>query len=516
MKGLVSVIIPTFNSEKTLERCLESVKNQSYKNIEIIVVDKFSKDKTVEIARKYKVKLIQGFLNKPQARNEGIRLSRGEFIFLMDSDFILTKNLIEECVEKIKEKRCDAIFINEEFEENSFLKKCRNIEKKIYDGQEIIEAPRFYTRNIISGSFFDERIEGPDEYDFYFNLKNKGLKTCRIRNSKIILVENPLNIKKKFMHGKYFVIFKEKNKNSIINKQISFNYRVSLLLKSFKYSFFHGFGLLLIKYVEYMSFIFGILVGNFERRILKLNISVQENFDKLSKDYEKNMFYNSIGSKFVNKIEMEKIDEIINTFIKSKKNSKVLDIGAGNGRWSKYFLENKFDVYSLDVSSEMCKKLKRIKKLKVINDTIENYKKENYFDLIFSFRSLKYCYYIEKALYNIKLSLSEEGYSIIEMPNKGNIFYFISYKISPVFYHLSKRKKFIYQIITEPVYYKDFKEKIEMVGMKIEKTYKLFFFPHGLYSKINNEKILNIVYFFDKIFSKIFPRSWIFVVRKDE
>ncbi|MFH7873662.1 MAG: glycosyltransferase, partial [Candidatus Aenigmatarchaeota archaeon] len=49
-KPLVSIIIPTYNSEKTLAKCLESIKNQSYKNIEIIVVDRFSKDKTAEIA----------------------------------------------------------------------------------------------------------------------------------------------------------------------------------------------------------------------------------------------------------------------------------------------------------------------------------------------------------------------------------------------------------------------------------------------------------------------------------
>jgi glycosyltransferase involved in cell wall biosynthesis len=50
---LVSVIIPTYNSSRTLEKCLESIKNQSYKNIEIIVVDNNSKDNTKEIALKF-------------------------------------------------------------------------------------------------------------------------------------------------------------------------------------------------------------------------------------------------------------------------------------------------------------------------------------------------------------------------------------------------------------------------------------------------------------------------------
>ena len=51
--SLVSVTIPTYNSEKTLRKTLMSVKNQSYKNIEIIIIDSNSKDKTIEIAKKY-------------------------------------------------------------------------------------------------------------------------------------------------------------------------------------------------------------------------------------------------------------------------------------------------------------------------------------------------------------------------------------------------------------------------------------------------------------------------------
>ena len=50
---LVSIIIPTYNSEKTLPLCLESIKRQTYKNIEVIVLDNFSIDRTVDIAKRY-------------------------------------------------------------------------------------------------------------------------------------------------------------------------------------------------------------------------------------------------------------------------------------------------------------------------------------------------------------------------------------------------------------------------------------------------------------------------------
>ena len=59
MEPLVSVIIPTKNSARTIEACLRSVKYQDYKNIEIIVVDNFSTDGTQEIAKKYTEKVYE-------------------------------------------------------------------------------------------------------------------------------------------------------------------------------------------------------------------------------------------------------------------------------------------------------------------------------------------------------------------------------------------------------------------------------------------------------------------------
>ena len=58
---MVSVVIPTYNSERTLEKCLKSIVDQTYKNIEIIIVDKFSEDKTVEIAKSYGARIIQDY-----------------------------------------------------------------------------------------------------------------------------------------------------------------------------------------------------------------------------------------------------------------------------------------------------------------------------------------------------------------------------------------------------------------------------------------------------------------------
>jgi len=103
MKGLVSVTIPTYNSEKTLGQTLESVKNQTYKKIEIIIIDSYSKDKTLEIAKKYNARIVMCKGKLLEARIAGTKASRGKYVLLLDSDQILEKTVIERSVNKMKE-----------------------------------------------------------------------------------------------------------------------------------------------------------------------------------------------------------------------------------------------------------------------------------------------------------------------------------------------------------------------------------------------------------------------------
>lgn len=89
---LISVVIPAYNEEKIIENTLKSIKQQSYKNYELIVVDNDSTDKTAEIARKYTDKVIwcprQGF-SASAARNEGVKNARGEILVILDADIYL-------------------------------------------------------------------------------------------------------------------------------------------------------------------------------------------------------------------------------------------------------------------------------------------------------------------------------------------------------------------------------------------------------------------------------------------
>jgi glycosyltransferase involved in cell wall biosynthesis len=110
---LVSINIPTLNSSATLGYCLKAIRKQTYKKIQIIVVDSYSSDNTVEIAEKYDAEVFfaNGLLNQRQI---GIRRSKGEYIFLVDSDQILDRTATEQCV-AIEESllKPEAIILNE-------------------------------------------------------------------------------------------------------------------------------------------------------------------------------------------------------------------------------------------------------------------------------------------------------------------------------------------------------------------------------------------------------------------
>lgn len=98
-KPLFSIVIPTYNGKKLLDDCLESIKNQSLKDFEVILVDNGSTDQTSKLARKYK--WIHYFnLKKPlgfaKPVNFGIKKSKGKYIFLLNNDVKLDKNCLEE------------------------------------------------------------------------------------------------------------------------------------------------------------------------------------------------------------------------------------------------------------------------------------------------------------------------------------------------------------------------------------------------------------------------------------
>ena len=104
-----SIVIPVYNVEDYIERCLESIKKQTFKDYEVIVVNDGTKDNSMEIVNKYPFKIInQENQGLSAARNNGAKKAKGEYILFLDSDDYLEKNTLKE-VNKVIEKDTDLV-----------------------------------------------------------------------------------------------------------------------------------------------------------------------------------------------------------------------------------------------------------------------------------------------------------------------------------------------------------------------------------------------------------------------
>jgi len=114
-KPKISMIVPVYNSEKYLSRCIESILNQTYKNIELILINDGSNDRSGEICDQYArncnhiVVVHKKNSGVSDARNEGIKLSSGEYLQFVDSDDYIDGNMTEMLVKALQQESSDLI-----------------------------------------------------------------------------------------------------------------------------------------------------------------------------------------------------------------------------------------------------------------------------------------------------------------------------------------------------------------------------------------------------------------------
>lgn len=114
---LFSIIIPTFNSDKTLKRCLESIKSQLYQNFEVIIFDNCSTDNTLKLINQYSryFKNLKFYSEPDQnhydAINKSIKISKGEWIYILGSDDELSGNNVLKDVYLVTKKVKDTLVL---------------------------------------------------------------------------------------------------------------------------------------------------------------------------------------------------------------------------------------------------------------------------------------------------------------------------------------------------------------------------------------------------------------------
>lgn len=201
--GMVSVVVGTKNSEATLARCLDSVMAQSYRPLEIVLVDNFSSDGTVDIGRRYTDRVYILGPERSTQYNFGFRVARGEYTYRIDSDFVLDPDVVRDAVNEIA-KGYDAVVIPDDTDTRvSFWARVRSLEKHCFHDDELHVAARFFRTPVLRAlDGYDVTLVAGEDYDLQNRLLASGARVGRITRGEIHLGE-PKTLREIY-HKQYF------------------------------------------------------------------------------------------------------------------------------------------------------------------------------------------------------------------------------------------------------------------------------------------------------------------------
>lgn len=160
LNQLVTISIPTYNSGAFIERCLQAIKEQTYKNIEVNIVDGGSRDETVMIANRFECKVVKDTLGLLNARKIGADLAQGEFVLLLDSDQILEPDAITKLLKMAIDEHLDMLVLGEDvYQTDTLLEKLFQYDRQLihavkdFSPQTGVMLPRFYRKSILIEAF---------------------------------------------------------------------------------------------------------------------------------------------------------------------------------------------------------------------------------------------------------------------------------------------------------------------------------------------------------------------------
>ena len=227
----ISVIIPVYNTEKYLHECISSVINQTYNNLEIILINDGSQDFSGAICDDYakqdsRIKVIHkenGGVSS--ARNEGLKLASGDYIAYLDSDDSIEPNMYEVLLKAALEKDVDIISCNYmNIQKDKPLVLNRGIDKSEYEGDDVLYSffkysilssaiwNKLYKRNTVKNLYFDVRFSMAEDvlYNFFAFKKSR----------KIAYVNSPLHRRNVREGSLTTMYFNERYFHSIKARQI--------------------------------------------------------------------------------------------------------------------------------------------------------------------------------------------------------------------------------------------------------------------------------------------------------
>lgn len=268
----ISVIIPTYNEEKVILSCLESLSKQSLKDFEVIVVDDGSIDLTIQninpqIFQKYfPIKILtQKHLGAGAGRNLGARSAKGDILVFVDADMTFDRNFLKMLTKPIISKKTKGTFSKNEYVANwnNVWAKCWNINegwenkkrhpKKYPDKQKVFRA-------ILKKEF--DRVGGftPGGYNDDWSLAEKLGYEADVAPNAIFYHKNPESLKEVFNHAKW--VGKRPYKFGLLGSLFALirsSFPISILIGLLKAVIHQQFGFILFKIVFDLGIFLGIV-----------------------------------------------------------------------------------------------------------------------------------------------------------------------------------------------------------------------------------------------------------------
>jgi len=182
---LVSIIIPCYNSEKYIDKCIESIINQSYKYIEIVVVDDGSTDDSIEILKKYSNVKVYSQVNSGAcaARNYGLKKCRGHYVKFLDSDDYLNSDSIllqVKFAQSLQEMQIaygyKEVLFNNKISTNKEVLNSANQFTQLINKNIVTTLPLHKKKVLVEIGAFDEQLEFRQEWDLHLKLAKNGYK----------------------------------------------------------------------------------------------------------------------------------------------------------------------------------------------------------------------------------------------------------------------------------------------------------------------------------------------------
>ena len=196
MTKLISVVVTCYNHENYIEQCLRSIFNQTYRNIELIVLDDGSTDSSSEVIQEVLkespfVTIFESHENISvvRTRNKGLNLLNGDYFLFVDSDDFLDDRYVEELYDCANNHQADIVYCDlYNFEKDETYLKAQEFDLHNLLESNYISNCSLVKKTILKGIYYDEKLSGKklEDYDFFLNLIiNNGAKAVYQPNTKL-------------------------------------------------------------------------------------------------------------------------------------------------------------------------------------------------------------------------------------------------------------------------------------------------------------------------------------------